>query len=88
LRIVVNSEMDEISQVLPQALKLIEPTGNIVTISFHEGEDRIVKTTFKYWEAQHLGQQLTDKPVMPTEEEVQANPRSRSAKLRIFKKNI
>lgn len=87
LRIAVNSELDEITQVLPQALKLIETNGNIVTISFHEGEDRIVKSTFKDWQAQNYGQPLTDKPVQPSEEEVQINPRSRSAKLRIFKKN-
>lgn len=86
LRIAVNSELEEITQVLPQALNLLESKGNLVTISFHEGEDRIVKTMFKGWEAQGIGKQLTDKPVSPTEEEVVSNPRSRSAKLRIFKK--
>jgi 16S rRNA (cytosine1402-N4)-methyltransferase len=87
LRIAVNSELEEITQVLPQALNLLESNGNIVAISFHEGEDRIVKSMFREWEAQNLGKQLTDKPVSPSEEEVQTNPRSRSAKLRIFKKS-
>ncbi|MDQ5951306.1 MAG: Ribosomal small subunit methyltransferase [Patescibacteria group bacterium] len=87
LRIAVNSELDEITQVLPQALNLLESNGHIVTISFHEGEDRIVKTTFKNWEEQSVGEMLTKKPVSPTEEEVESNPRSRSAKLRVFKKN-
>lgn len=87
LRIAVNSELDEITQVMPQALQLLEAEGRIVTIAFHEGEDRIVKTTFKEWESQHLGEQLTQRPLVPSEEEVVKNPRSRSAKLRIFKKN-
>jgi 16S rRNA (cytosine1402-N4)-methyltransferase len=87
LRIAVNSELDEITQVMPQALQLLEAEGRIVTIAFHEGEDRIVKTTFKEWESQHLGEQLTQRPLTPSEEEVVENPRSRSAKLRIFKKN-
>lgn len=86
LRIAVNSELEEITQVLPQALKLLEPGGHIVTISFHEGEDRIVKAVLKEWQTHNLGVQVTDKPVVPTEEEVLHNPRSRSAKLRIFRK--
>lgn len=86
LRIAVNSELDEIEQALPQALEVLAPQGLIVTISFHEGEDRIVKTEFRSWEEQGKGEQTTPKPLIPTPEEVAKNPRSRSAKLRIFKK--
>lgn len=87
LRIAVNSELDEITQVLPQALQVVQPKGNVVTISFHEGEDRAVKTAFTHWEAQQLGRLLTDKPVTAGPEELERNPRARSAKLRAFKKN-
>ncbi|PIY79709.1 MAG: 16S rRNA (cytosine(1402)-N(4))-methyltransferase [Candidatus Pacebacteria bacterium CG_4_10_14_0_8_um_filter_43_12] len=87
LRIAVNSELDEIGQSLPQALRLLDQKGKIVAISFHEGEDRIIKQLFKAWEADHKGGQLTKKPVIPTDQEIAQNPRSRSAKLRAFRKN-
>lgn len=87
LRIAVNVELDNIRESLPQTLALIKAKGRIVTISFHEGEDRIVKNTFKQWETEQKGQQLTKKPVEPTLEEVQQNKRARSAKLRVFEKN-
>ncbi len=87
LRIAVNSEMENIAEVLPQALDMLEPNGRIITISFHEGEDRIVKNQFKEWEHHNKGQQLTKKPLQPTEEEIHKNPRSRSAKLRVFIKS-
>lgn len=84
LRMAVNSELDNIEDVLPQALKTVNRGGRIVTISFHEGEDRIAKHFMKNWEEQGRGQQLTKKPIEPSEEELQTNPRARSAKLRIF----
>ncbi|MEO8581066.1 MAG: 16S rRNA (cytosine(1402)-N(4))-methyltransferase RsmH [Patescibacteria group bacterium] len=84
LRIAVNSELDSIKEALPQAFDLLEKDGRIVTISFHEGEDRIVKTLFKKWEEQDKGQQIYKKPLQPTEVETRQNPRARSAKLRAF----
>lgn len=87
LRIAVNSEMENIAEVLPQAFEILGPNGRIISISFHEGEDRIVKNQFKEWEHHNKGQQLTKKPLQPTEEEIHKNPRSRSAKLRVFIKN-
>ncbi len=58
-----------------------------MVISFHSLEDRIVKNAYAKWESEGLGEALTKKPVVPSDEEVWSNPRSRSAKLRIFKKN-
>jgi 16S rRNA (cytosine1402-N4)-methyltransferase len=53
-------------------------------ISFHSLEDRLVKTKFKEWEKLGMGKILTRKPVVPSEEEIILNPRSRSAKFRAF----
>jgi 16S rRNA (cytosine1402-N4)-methyltransferase len=87
LRIIVNNELDNIEHVLPQALKVVNEEGRIVTIGFHEGEDRQVKVAFRNWEERGFGTIVTKKAVEPDEEEVQKNPRSRSAKLRAFEKN-
>jgi 16S rRNA (cytosine1402-N4)-methyltransferase len=86
LRIAVNNELDSIEEALPQALEVLKPQGRIVTISFHQGEDRIAKHLFKNWEEQGLGKNLTPKPLSPSEQEIKDNPRSRSAKMRIFEK--
>ncbi|MFH2118200.1 MAG: 16S rRNA (cytosine(1402)-N(4))-methyltransferase RsmH [Candidatus Paceibacterota bacterium] len=86
LRIAVNDELDNIERVLPQALNLIAPGGRIVTIAFHEGEDRPVKQAFAEWEEQEKGIKVNKKPLQPTEAEINQNPRSRSAKLRIFER--
>lgn len=86
LRIAVNTELDNIAEMLPQALTVLSPNASIVTIAFHEGEDKIVKHTFKKWESRKLGTILTKKPITASESELQQNPRSRSAKLRGFKK--
>lgn len=86
LRIAVNTELDNISEMLPQALTMLKNNGHIVTIAFHDGEDRIVKHTFKKWETRNLGSILTKKPVSATENELKNNIRARSAKLRVFRK--
>jgi 16S rRNA (cytosine1402-N4)-methyltransferase len=82
LRIAVNLEFENLERALPQAEELLEPNGRLVVISFHSGEDRIVKDFMKTSSMKIL----TDKPITPTEEEVRANPRSRSAKLRAAEK--
>lgn len=87
LRIAVNDELNALREVLPQALKLIEKNGHVLVISFHSLEDRIVKNTFNEWEDRTLGRVVTKKPMVPSEEEIDENPRSRSAKLRVFVKN-
>jgi 16S rRNA (cytosine1402-N4)-methyltransferase len=86
LRIVVNGELDAIKDGLPQAIEILQPGGRLVTIAFHEGEDRIVKHLMEAWEQEHLGEKITKKPIQPDETELSANPRSRSAKLRVFEK--
>lgn len=87
LRIAVNSELDEIAAALPQALEVVAPGGCIATIAFHEGEDRLAKNAMRAWEQNNKGHIVTNKPVVASKEELEANPNSRSAKLRVFKKN-
>ncbi len=86
LRIAVNDELNSLKEVLPKVLNYLSPGGRVVVISFHSLEDRIVKQQFKSWEEQGLGKILTDKPIVPTETEVEGNRRARSAKLRAFEK--
>lgn len=84
LRIAVNSELEAIMQALPQALELLKPGGHLITIAFHEGEDRIAKQLFRSWQEDGKGEVTTKKPISPSQEELQANPNARSAKMRIF----
>lgn len=86
LRIVINDELESLQEALPKALALLTSKGRIAVISFHSLEDRIVKNQFRDWEKQGVGIQVTKKPVIPSEDEIQANSRSRSAKLRVFEK--
>lgn len=86
LRIVVNDELNALTEGLQQAVEKVEKNGHIVVISFHSLEDRIVKSSFREWEERGFGQVLTKKPVIPGEQEIVENPRSRSAKLRAFEK--
>lgn len=95
LRIAVNRELDSLESLLDASIELLNPEGRIVLISYHSLEDRIVKHKLRSWaeveKDEVTGQPLTErrrieiltrKPVRPTEEEIAANPRSRSAKLR------
>ncbi len=84
LRIAVNSELTEIQLALPQALSLLLPGSKLLCASFHEGEDRLAKHYFQIWEEQGKGTRLSKKPMMPSDDEIISNPRSRSAKLRGF----
>jgi len=85
LRIAVNRELESLEPSLRDAVDVLTPGGRICAISFHSLEDRIVKHTFRSLaqgsEASLL--LLTKKPVLPAEEECRANPRARSAKLRV-----
>ena len=97
LRIHVNQELEELSLVLPQALELLAPEARIAVISFHSLEDRIVKNFFRGEAHPTLPERLplraselpaprlrlVGKPVRPTAEEARANPRLRSAILRV-----
>lgn len=98
LRIAVNDELGELERALPQALALLRPGGRLAAISFHSLEDRIVKQFIKaeaqncicppeqpVCVCQHVAtlEIVTRKPVAADDEEIAANPRARSAKLRI-----
>jgi len=82
LRIAVNDELENLKQGLEQGLKILEPDGRLIVISFHSLEDRIVKNFLKKKAQNNFLKILTKKPVIATEKEVRENPRSRSAKLR------
>lgn len=81
LRIAVNRELDNLKMGLKVAVDLLSPGGRICVISYHSLEDRIVKREFKKVEGKEL-LLLTSRVVRPSREEIRANPRSRSAKLR------
>ena len=102
LRIAVNRELEQLTNVLPQALSLLHPGGRLAVISFHSLEDRIVKqwaqaeaTNFVHDRMHPLGgvdrtptlQIVTRKPITPSDIEIEQNPRSRSAKLRIIERH-
>ena len=82
LRIAVNREMEELGQFLTRTPATLNSGGRLVVLSYHSGEDRIVKHAFQEEERQRTLQVLTRHVIQPTEEEKAANPRSRSAKLR------
>jgi 16S rRNA (cytosine1402-N4)-methyltransferase len=101
LRIAVNRELDTIKEALPRLVSCLSPGGRIAVISFHSLEDRIVKRFFRKeskdcicppeqpictCEHQAALDILTRKPVRPQEEEINQNPRSRSARLRVAEK--
>jgi 16S rRNA (cytosine1402-N4)-methyltransferase len=85
IRIVVNDEYGVIESVLPQAIDVLKPGGRVGIISFHSGEDRIVKHFGKAHHNKTLTI-VTKKPIMCGEQEYQENPPSRSAKLRVFQR--
>ena len=101
IRIELNKELKVLEDTLGDMIKLLNPGGRICVITFHSLEDRIVKNIFKECESpctcpkdfpvcvcgkKSLGRVITKKPIIPSEEEMQDNPRSKSSKLRIFEK--
>ncbi len=86
LRIHVNSELEEIQALLESAPALLKGGGRLVVIAFHSLEDRLAKDAFRDARDAGIYDVLTRKPVTASEEEVQRNPRSRSAKLRAAEK--
>lgn len=101
LRIAVNQELENLTEVLPQAIELLKKGGRLAVISYHSLEDRIVKDFFRQESKDCLCPPelptcrcfhkktlkiITKKPVAPAEEEILVNPRSRSAKLRVAEK--
>lgn len=101
LRIAVNDELKVLEETLPDAIKILKPGGRICVITFHSLEDRIVKNIFKkYSEVDPIVKGLVDipdeykpiiklvnkKPIIPSEEEISENSRSKSAKLRVIER--
>ena len=83
LRIFVNRELEELKIILQESMELLNSGGKIVVVSFHSLEDRIVKSFFRECGYQkEVFQVITKKPIVPSEEEIKNNPKSRSAKLR------
>jgi 16S rRNA (cytosine1402-N4)-methyltransferase len=83
LRMAVNSELTNLEEALPKAFGLLSPKGRLLVISFHSGEDGVVKDFFK---KAPFGKILTPKPLLPSWEEIAQNPRARSARLRVLEK--
>lgn len=102
IRIEVNSELENLRQCLRDSIEVLESGGRIVVISYHSLEDSIVKQTFRATSARYLRSAspiipdmpvrpaltlLNRKPIVPKVEEIQQNPRARSARLRAAEKN-
>lgn len=87
LRIAVNDELGSLRAGLAAALERLAPCGRIAVISFHSIEDRIVKTVLRDAAHAGLGSLVTKKPIIPSLAETKANPRARSAKLRVFERS-
>ena len=87
LRLAVNHELENLEQFLAKALGVLAPQGRLVILSFHSLEDRLVKRAFQSWQREGRAHLLTRKVVRPGQEELDRNPRARSAKLRAAEKN-
>ncbi len=101
VRIAVNDELDGLERALPRLRERLTPGGVLVIISYHSGEDRLVKQAFRSWSTDcicppkqmmctcrgvALGETLTRRPMLAAEEEIVVNARARSAKLRAWKR--
>ena len=98
LRLEVNGEMEALKELLTQAAECLKPGGRLVVITYHSLEDRLVKNFFKsgnfqgivekdfYGNLKTPFQTINNKVIIPQEAEIERNPRSRSAKLRIVEK--
>ncbi len=84
LRIRVNDELGSLEEALRAGLRILAPGARMAAIAFHSLEDRIVKRFFREMGKEGAGKALTRKPIRPGAEETQTNPRSRSARLRVF----
>ena len=87
LRITVNDELNTLKEGLQKGFERLRSGGRMAVISFHSLEDRIVKNFYKEKVGEEKAKIITKKPIGPSEEEVERNPRSRSAKLRVLEKN-
>jgi 16S rRNA (cytosine1402-N4)-methyltransferase len=88
LRIATNSELTNLESIIEKGFSRLSIGGRIAIISFHSLEDRIVKKAFVTIKENGHAKIITKKPIIPSEDEVKTNPRSRSSKLRIIEKII
>ena len=101
IRIAVNDELADLDRALPELMESLPPAGILAVISYHSGEDRLVKHRFQGWErscicpprqpvcscrGRSLGKCMPRKPIVAEPAEREQNPRARSAKLRVFRK--
>jgi 16S rRNA (cytosine1402-N4)-methyltransferase len=101
VRIAVNDELSGLASALPALRDRLSPGGRLIVISYHSGEDRIVKHAFREWSTDcvcpprqpqctcrghALGETLTRKSVIAGDEEIRLNPRARSARLRVWRR--
>lgn len=101
LRIEVNNELGVLKKIISDGVDLLAPGGRLAIITFHSGEDRIVKNLFREYARgcvcppelpicrcgqKEIARIITRKPIEPSEEEIEGNPRARSGKLRILEK--
>ncbi len=82
LRIDVNQELEALYLFLEKLPHILAKGGRVAILSFHSGEDRLVKKSFQYYFREKVYQEVARDPIRPTSEEQNSNPRSRSAKLR------
>jgi len=88
IRMAVNDEIEALKEGLHKGFDRLAPGGRMSVISFHSGEDRIVKNYFRDQVKEKRAILINKKPIIATDEEIRRNPRSRSAKLRIIEKNV
>ena len=86
IRIAVNEELASIGEGMDKLFTALVPGGRLAVITFHSLEDRIVKQWMRKMVDEEKGKAITKKPIVPTDEELKKNPRSRSSKLRIIEK--
>lgn len=86
VRIQVSGELDGLQECLEEAANCLAPDGRLVALSYHSGEDRAVKHAFRHLAEISEFEVVTRKPIVPTEAEVRANPKSRSAKMRVLRR--
>lgn len=86
LRIVVNDELGALKQFLATAPECLSDGGRVVVVSYHSLEDRLVKQSWKQWAETEKFKIITKRPLVPSDDEVQVNPRARSAKMRVLER--
>ncbi len=88
IRMAVNTEQESLDIFLKDAVEVLDDGARLAVIAFHSLEDRKVKQAFRGYAQQGLGVLVTRKPVRPSEAEAETNPRSRSARLRVFERRF